>query len=178
MIKVLAMTKNHSDDTLLGGIAKFLNEKGIELLDSTTYLSEDMLPPEGVLTKRKPNEKEIKDIEYGVFLAKEMGRLDIGQTVVVKNQAILAVEAIEGTDEAIRRGGKLGNGDAIVVKVTKPNQDMRFDVPAVGLTTIDVMIETGAKILVFEAKKTIVLDRAELVKRANENKICLMAKKI
>lgn len=176
MIKVLAKTRNHSDDSLLGAIANYLNAKGIRLLDSTTFLSEEALPQKGVLTKRKPSGKELADIEFGWRLAKEIGRLDIGQTVVVKNQAVLAVEAIEGTDEAILRGGKLGSGSVTVVKVAKPNQDMRFDVPAIGLTTIEVMIKAGARALAFEAGKTILLDRERLVEKANEHKIAIIAK--
>jgi len=176
MIKVLGTRKNNSDDSLLGGIADYLTHKGIEVVDSTTFLDEEFLPKAGVLTKRKPSQEDTKDIEYGWFLAKEMGRLDVGQTVVVKKQAVLAVEAIEGTDEVIRRGAMLGQEDVCVVKVAKPNQDMRFDVPAVGLTTLDTMIKSGAKTLTFEAGKTIVLDRAELIERANKNKITIVAK--
>lgn len=177
MIKVVATTRNHSDDSLLGAIAGYLEKQGIHILDSTSCLSEECLPGEGVLTKQKPGKEEWQDIEYGWQLAKEMGRLDVGQTVVVKKQAVLAVEAIEGTDEAIRRGGKLGNGDVTVVKVSKPNQDMRFDVPAVGLNTLAVMIEVGARVLAFEAGKTIVMEREELVRRANEMKIVIVATK-
>ena len=176
MIKVLAKTRNHSDDSLLGGIADHLDREGIKLLDTTTYLSEDSLPKEGVLTKRHPSKKELVDIEYGWDLAKEMGRLDIGQTVVVKNQAVLAVEAIEGTDAAILRGGALGSGDVTVVKVAKPNQDMRFDVPTIGLTTLEAMIKAGASVLAFEARKTILLNRKELIEKANERRIVVVAK--
>lgn len=177
MIKVVATTKNHSDDSLLGAIADYLDKQGIHILDSTTYLSEDCLPEEGVLTKQKPNKEQMLDIEYGWNLAKEMGRLDVGQTVVVKNQAVLAVEAIEGTDEAIRRGGKLGRGEVTVVKVAKPNQDMRFDVPAIGINTVLAMVESGAKVLAFEAGKTIVIDRDEFLKTANEHKLIVTAVK-
>jgi len=176
MIKVLTKARNHSDDSLLGGIADHLNTKGIKLLDSTTFLSEDALPQAGILTVRKPSKKELADIEFGWKLAKEMGRLDIGQTVVVKDQAILAVEAIEGTDEAILRGGILGHGGVTVVKVAKPKQDMRFDVPVIGLRTLEAMIKAKAQVLAFEAGKTIILERERLVAKANEHRITIMAK--
>ncbi|MBI4368056.1 MAG: LpxI family protein [Candidatus Omnitrophica bacterium] len=176
MVKVVAKTRNHSDDSLLGGIADYLHGKGISVLDSTSFLSEDVLPAGGVLTKRKPSKKEYADIDFGWELAKEIGRLDIGQTVVVKNQAVLAVEAIEGTDEAILRGGVLGNGETVVVKVAKPKQDMRFDVPTIGPATLDAMIRAKARVLAFEAKKTIVLNRNQVVDRANRHRIAMIAK--
>lgn len=178
MIKVLAKMRNHADDSLLGGIANYLNANGISLLDSTTFLSEEVLPKEGVLTRRKPSKKDWIDIEFGWRLAKEIGRLDIGQTVVIKNQAVLAVEAIEGTDEAILRGGALGTGDVTVVKVAKPNQDMRFDVPAVGLTTLEAMIKARAKVLAFEARKTIVLERSRFIEKADDHKMVIVAKRL
>ena len=176
MIKVIARTKNHSDDSLLGSIADHLNTKGIRLLDSTAFLSEDALPKKGILTNRKPSKNELADVEFGWELAKEMGRLDIGQTVVVKDQAVLAVEAIEGTDEAILRGGILGASGVTVIKVAKPNQDMRFDVPTIGLGTIEAMIKAKARALVFEGGKTILLDREGFIERANKYKIAVMAK--
>lgn len=176
MVRALTQIKNHSDDALLGAVANHLNKNGIRLLDSIRFLGEDALPKAGILTCRKPSKKEEEDIEFGWRLAKEMGRLDIGQTVVVKNKSILAVEAIEGTDEAILRGGKLGSGDVVVVKVAKPNQDMRFDVPTVGLGTLESMIQAKARVLAFEAGKTIVLDRTQFIAKANENKIAVMAK--
>lgn len=176
MIKVLAKTKNHSDDSLLGGIAEHLNGKGIQLMDSTTFLGEEFLPKEGALTKRKPSKGEWADIEFGWHLAKEMGRLDVGQTVVVRNRAVLAVEAIEGTDDAILRGGTLGAGGVTVVKVAKPNQDMRFDVPTIGLKTLDAIVQAGVRVLAFEAGKTIILERDSFIAKANEHKIAVVAK--
>ena len=125
-----------------------------------------MLMPEGVLTKNKPSDDERKDIEFGWKIAKEIGRLDIGQTVVVKNRAVMAVEAIEGTDEAIKRGGKLAGKGAVVVKVSKPNQDMRFDVPAVGLQTLSAMQEVNARVLCVEAKKSLILNKDKLLEEA------------
>lgn len=175
MFKALAKIRNHSDDSLLGGIADYLTHSGILILDSTQFLGEEHLPQKGVLTKRKPTKQESKDIEYGWHLAKEMGHLDVGQTVVVKNEAVLAVEAIEGTDEAIRRGGLLGNGKVVVVKVAKPKQDLRFDVPAFGLNTLKIMIHSGVSVFVFEAGKTIMLDRDQVIEQANDHQISIVA---
>lgn len=176
MIKALATVKNHSDDSLLGAIANHLNSKGIKLLPSVSFLTEESLPKKGILTKRKPSKDELADIEFGWKLAKEIGRLDIGQTVVVKNEAILAVEAIEGTDEAILRGGQLGSGDVTVVKVAKPLQDMRFDVPTIGLKTLQALIQVKARALAFEAGKTILLDRKQFMDQANEHRMTVIGK--
>lgn len=176
MIKALAKVRNHSDDSLLGAIANHLNSKGIKLLSSTSFLTDESLPKKGILTKRKPSKDELADIEFGWRLAKEMGRLDIGQTVVVKNEAVLAIEAIEGTDEAILRGGRLGFGEVTVVKVAKPNQDMRFDVPTIGLKTLDALIQAKARVLAFEAGKTILIDRKQFIDGANEYKITVVSK--
>ena len=127
------------------------------------------------MTKRKPSRDEPKDIEFGWQTAKEIGRLDIGQTVVVKDQAVLAVEAIEGTDEAIRRGGSLCGQGAVVVKICKPNQDLRFDLPAVGARTIQVMAQVKASCLAVEAGKTIILDRDEVIREADRAGITMVA---
>ncbi|MBI1977806.1 MAG: LpxI family protein [Candidatus Omnitrophica bacterium] len=176
MVKVLTKVRNYSDDSLLGSIADDLNSKGIQILDSTSFLTEEALPGKGILTTRRPSKKELNDVEFGWKLAKEMGKLDVGQTVVVKNKAILAVEAIEGTDEAILRGGVLGNGEVVVVKVAKPKQDMRFDVPTVGLGTLEAMVKARARVLVFEGRKTIVVERKRFIECANSQKISVMAK--
>lgn len=176
MVKALAGARNHSDDSLLGGIARYLNERGVSILDSTAFLTEDALPRTGVLTRRKPSREESDDIEFGWQLAKEMGRLDVGQTVVVKKKAVLAVEAIEGTDEAILRGGKLGGGRVTVIKAAKPEQDMRFDVPAIGLGTLEAMIQADAAALAFEAGKTILLDREAFIERANRHQMAVVAR--
>ena len=143
------------------------------LRESTLYL-DSILAPSGVLTKRKPSKDEWKDIEFGWQTAKEVGRLDIGQTVVVKDQAVLAVEAIEGTDEAIRRGGKLCNGGAVVVKICKPQQDLRFDLPAAGARTIATMKEVKAACLAVEAGKTIILDKESVIAEANKAGIAIV----
>lgn len=176
MVMALTKVKNHSDDSLLGAIAAHLNSKGIKLLSSVSFLTDQSLPKKGILTKRKPSKEELADIEFGWTLAKEMGRLDIGQTVVVKDEAVLAVEAIEGTDEAILRGGHLGSGQVTVVKVAKPNQDMRFDVPTIGLKTLDALVQVKARALAFEAGKTILLDHQEFIEQANQHKITVVSK--
>jgi len=164
-VKLLFTLKDRRDDSILLAIAKELADEGIELLDITLF-STGLLMPEGVLTKNKPSNDEWKDIEFGWKMAKEIGRLDIGQTVVVKDRAVMAVEAIEGTDEAIKRGGKLAGEGAVVVKVSKPNQDMRFDVPAVGLQTLSAMQEVKARVLCVEAKKSLILNKDKLLEEA------------
>ncbi|MEW6067848.1 MAG: UDP-2,3-diacylglucosamine diphosphatase LpxI [Nitrospirota bacterium] len=166
-VKLLFSLKDRSDDTILLAITDELKKEGINLLDITLF-SSNLLTPDGVLTKRKPTKDEWKDIEFGWRIAKEIGRLDIGQTVVVKNQAVMAVEAIEGTDEAIKRGGRLAGKDAVVVKVSKPNQDMRFDVPVVGMDTLKAMIEVGASVLSVESKKSILLNREKIIEESRK----------
>lgn len=154
-------------DTIFGAVVNALESEGIGLMDSTAFLA-DLLPKKGVLTKRGPDEKELRDIEFGTKIAIEIGRLDVGQTVVVKNQSVVAVEAIEGTDETIRRGGKLAKTGAVVVKMAKPQQDMRFDVPVVGTQTIETMHEAGAAVLAISQGNTLILDHEEVVRRADE----------
>lgn len=175
MVKVLLKVRDFRDDSLLGGIANYLAGQGIELQDSTRFLKE-ALPGPGVLGKRHPTREIQYDIEFGWGVAKSLARLDIGQTVVVKQKAVLALEAIEGTDETIRRGGMLGRGGVTVVKVAKPNQDMRFDVPAVGLNTLERLIEAKAKALAFEAKKTLFIELEEFIEGANQAGIALVGK--
>jgi DUF1009 family protein len=172
-VKLLFSLKDRSDDSILIAIAKELEKEGINLLDITPF-SSGLLTPEGVLTEDGPTEDEWKDIAFGWRIAKEIGRLDIGQTVVVKNQAVMAVEAIEGTDEAIRRGGKLASKGAVVVKVSKPDQDMRFDVPAVGLDTLKAMVEVGARVLSVEPKSSIILNRDKLIKESKKAGISIV----
>ncbi len=165
-IKLLFSLKDRSDESILQAIAKELEKEGVHLL-TITSLSARLLTPEGILAGAKPTEDEWKDISFGWKIAKEMGRLDIGQTVVVKNQAVMAVEAIEGTDEAIKRGGNLAGEGAVIVKVSKPNQDMRFDVPTVGSRTLKVMREVRARVLAVEAKKSIILNKDRLIEESN-----------
>jgi DUF1009 family protein len=175
MIRALAGVKDWKDDSLLRALCGYLKKKGIDILDSTAFLKNSMAEG-GSITRSKPSRKEREDIEFGWRLAKELGRLDIGQTVVVKRKAVLALEAIEGTDEAIRRGGKLGGEGAVVVKVAKPDQDMRFDVPVVGPSTLAAMREAKARVLAVEARKTILVGREELVSLADKHGIALVAK--
>jgi len=164
-VKLLFSLKDRKDDSILLAIAKELADEGIKLLDITLF-STGLLMPEGILTKNKLTADERKDIEFGWRMAKEMGRLDIGQTVVVKNLAVMAVEAIEGTDEAIKRGGRLAGKGAVVIKVSKPNQDMRFDVPTVGLQTLSAMQEVNARVLCVEAQKSLILNKGALIEEA------------
>ena len=171
---LLAGVKDKKANSLLGAVADELLREGIELIDSATYLSH-LLPSPGILTRRKPTQKEWRDIEFGHKMAKEIAGLDIGQTVVVKDQTVLAVEGMDGTDRTIKRGGKLGRGDVVVVKVSKPQQDRRFDLPIVGERTVEVLKEAKAKVLAFSARGTILLDRQKVVKKANENGISLVA---
>lgn len=172
MMAVLVKLKDHKDDSLLGGIADYLFKKGIVLQDSTCLLK-DMMPGPGLLGKKKPSKSIMDNIDFGFEMAQKISGADIGQTVVVKNKAVLAVEAIEGTDEAIRRGGALGRGKVIVVKIAKPNQDMRFDVPAVGLTTLEGLIEAKAEAFAFEAHKTLFIGKDLFVEKANRAGIVL-----
>ncbi|PIQ87379.1 MAG: hypothetical protein COV74_01045 [Candidatus Omnitrophica bacterium CG11_big_fil_rev_8_21_14_0_20_45_26] len=175
MIKVIAGTKDRKDDTLLGAVAQYLEEKGIRVMNSVEYLGE-ALPQAGVLSKRKPSQAFQEEIEFGWKMAKSIAALDIGQTVVTKNKSVLAVESIEGTDAAILRGGELGAGEVNVIKVAKPDQDMRFDVPTVGLNTINTLIQVRARLLVIEAGKTILLDREAFLAKANEHGMMVVAK--
>jgi len=170
----LARMRTLYDDKLLRGIADELESDGIHVISSTEYLPR-LVPAPGVLSRRAPRSRERADIEYGLGVAKAIGSFEIGQTVVVKNGLVLAVEAVEGTDAAIRRGGELARGGAIVVKVSKPQQDLRFDVPAVGPETIRLMSEVGATVLAIEAGKTIILEREKTLEAAASAGIAVVA---
>jgi DUF1009 family protein len=172
-MKLLFSLRDRSDDSILLAIARELKKDGISLLNTTDFTS-TLLTPEGILTKEGPTENEWKDIAFGWKIAKEIGRLDIGQTVVVKNQAVMALEAIEGTDEAIRRGGRLSGSGAVVIKVSKPQQDMRFDVPVVGLDTLRAMLDVQARVLAVETGKSIILKREILIREAGEAGISIV----
>ncbi len=174
-VALLARMIHKKDDSLLRAVAEELESEGITVRDSTLYL-DSLLAQPGILTKRKPSRDEQQDIEFGWHMAKEIGELDIGQTVVVKDQAVLAVEAIEGTDEAIRRGGGLCKEGAVVVKICKPHQDLRFDLPAIGLETMKTMAGVRAACLAIEAGRTIVLDREAVVAEANRAGISIVAR--
>ena len=164
---------NRLDDGILRSIAAELEQEGIQILPSTILLKE-LLVPSGVLTRCKPSKSQWKDIHFGWELAREIGRLDIGQCLVVKDRAVLAVEAIEGTDQTIRRGGQLGGSGALVIKVCKPTQDTRFDIPSVGVGTIEQMIRIKASVLAVEAGRTLFFDRDSTVDLANRSSIAVV----
>jgi hypothetical protein len=167
--------RDNSDDNITLAIIDEFEREGLTC-SSALDLCPELLVKHGVLTRRKPSSSELKDIAYGWELAKEMGRLDVGQSVMVRDQAVLAVEAIEGTDRAIERAGTLcRTGGFVVVKVAKPLQDMRFDVPAVGVSTIETMKKAGARVLAIEAGKTIFLDQEQTVTLANRLGITITA---
>jgi DUF1009 family protein len=174
MAKMLWNLPQRNTDSLIGGIADELAKEGIELIDST-YFIQDQLAQEGVLSKRAPDKNEQENIEYGLKIANEIARLDLGQTIVVRGKACVAIEAMEGTDATIKRAGELARGKLTVVKVAKPDQDMRFDVPVVGVPTIHAMIEAGATCLCLNAGKTLIFDRKEMLKLANDKKIAVVA---
>lgn len=173
MIKLLASLKNKKTDSLLGAVAGELAKDGIALLPSHKYLTH-LLPEKGLLAGGKPSKDELETIDFGFRSAKQIAGLDVGQTIVVKDKAIVAVEAMEGTDECIRRAGKLGKKGLIVVKVAKPGQDARFDIPVIGPRTVAAMAESGARTLVIEARSTLLLDKDELLKEAKKNKITIL----
>jgi DUF1009 family protein len=188
LAKLLLNLRSRNTDMLLGAVAKVLGDEGIELISSTAFL-EPLLAQEGVLTDRAPDEEERKNIDYGMSVAKTVAGFDIGQTVVVAAQACVAVEAMEGTDAAIERAGKLmqslDEGESsgastlerhlTIVKVAKPNQDMRFDVPVIGIRTVEAMIQAGATCLSVEAGRTLLFDREAMLKRANQAGIAIAA---
>ncbi len=221
MLKVLLRLPRRNTDALIGAIADELRGEGIELVDSTCFLQE-YLPQKGVLTKREPDAREREDVDYGLELAHEIARLDLGQTIVVRAKACVAIEAMEGTDATIRRAGELIQGNSkstagavettpdtsgpessgpkrggrlsalagslirgrfpnltggrlTVVKIAKPDQDMRFDVPVVGVPTIEAMIDAGATCLCLTAGKTLMFDRDEMIALANDSGIAILA---
>jgi DUF1009 family protein len=184
LAKLLLNLRTRNTDMLLGAVAKVLGDEGIELISSTAFL-EPLLAQEGVLSSRSPDEDERKNIEYGMGVARAVAGFDIGQTVVVAAQACVAVEAMEGTDAAIERASKIMlsledeastlQRRLTIVKVAKPNQDMRFDVPVIGIRTIEVMVATGASCLSVEAGRTLLFDRETLLERANAAGIAIVA---
>jgi DUF1009 family protein len=184
LAKLLLNLRTRNTDMLLGAVAKVLGDEGIELISSTALL-EPLLAAEGVLTPREPDDEERKNIDYGLSVARAVAGFDIGQTVVVAAQACVAVEAMEGTDAAIERAGLLMKSleeDAstlerrlTVVKIAKPNQDMRFDVPVIGEATVEAMIRAGASCLSVEAGRTLIFDREALIQKAAEAGIAIVA---
>jgi DUF1009 family protein len=169
-LKVLTRLRSRSTEALLVTVADVLGEEGIELLDSTILLRR-CLASEGEMTKRRPSQDELESLRFGLEMARGLASLDIGQTVVVKRMAVVAAEAMEGTDRAIRRAGEIAHGPFVVVKVARPRQDARFDVPVVGPGTIDSMEAAGASLLGIEADRVLLLDREELLRRAEERDI-------
>ena len=175
LAKLLFSLPRKNTDLLIGAVAKVLEEEGIQLVDSTLFLK-PLLPEAGVLTRRAPNGHEAADIEYGLGVARHIAAMDIGQTVVVADRACVAVEAMEGTDETIQRAARFANGKPlVVVKVSKPRQDMRFDVPVVGLPTVESMKQAGATALAIDAQRTLLFDRELLIAMANGAGIAVQA---
>jgi hypothetical protein len=173
-ISMLAGMRHTHDDAILRAFADLLEKEGICIQDST-FLIPEILAPAGVWTHRKPSRSEQEDIRIGWKIAKTIGSLDIGQCVVVGGGSVLAVEAIEGTDAAIARGGQLGKGHGVVVKVCKPTQDTRFDIPAVGLGTVETMFKAQLKTLVIEAGKAVVFDRPAMIQKADQYGMAIVA---
>ncbi len=175
LAKLLMSLPRKNTNSLIGAVAKVLEEEGIQLVDSTLFLK-PLLPDVGVLTRRAPNEHETADITYGLGVARQIAAMDIGQTVVIADRACVAVEAMEGTDETMERAARFANGrPLVVVKVSKPKQDMRFDVPVVGLPTVETMKRTGATALAIDATRTLLFDRAKLIELADSAGIAIQA---
>ena len=172
---VLARLKRRNAESLFSAIADELALVGVELLPAFTFL-EDLLAAEGLIAGRELTRREETDVGFGLEIAKEMSRLDIGQTVVVKNGTVLAVEAFEGTNDAMKRGGALARKGAVVVKVAKPNQDMRFDVPVIGAATIQAAAEAKIRVIAVEARRTLLLEKAELLAAATQAGISIVAR--
>ena len=167
------MTRLNDDEVMLLIVREF-EKIGITVLDQTIFIKNLMIPA-GVLGKHKPTKEQMEDVNYGFWLAKEMGGVDVGQSVVIKDKMIMAVEAIEGTDVCIKRGAKLAKKNAVVVKVAKPKQDKRFDIPAVGMRTLRTMKKYKANLLAVEAKETIIVDQEKVIQYADKNNIVIMA---
>jgi len=175
LAKLLFALPRKNTDSLIGAVAKVLESEGIQLVDSTAFL-QPLVPEAGVLTRRAPDEREAADIRYGLEVARYIAAMDLGQTVVVRDRACVAIEAMEGTDETIERAARITGGqELVVVKVSKPRQDMRFDVPVIGLPTIDVMRRSRATALAIDARRTLLFDRAQLLEAANSAGIAIEA---
>ena len=175
LLSVLTRLKSRNTDALISAVADVMKDEGIELLDSTAFLSPLLARP-GVLTARQPTEEEAADFEFGYRMADAIAALDIGQTIAVKGRAVVAVEAMEGTDAVIARAGELAGAGVRIVKVAKPNQDMRFDVPVVGVPTITAMRLAGATALTVDAGKTLILDGAQVFEAANAASIAVVGR--
>lgn len=171
---IMDRLKDKKADTIFGAVAQRLNKAGFELMDSSIFLK-DFMPQKGTLTRHEPDFSVWEDVYFGLHLAKAVAYLDIGQTIAVKQKAIVAVEALEGTDNLIKRAGAITGGGAVVVKVSKPAQDKRFDIPVVGLNTIKNLIRAGARCLAIEAEKTLFIDREKSVGLADKNGLSIVA---
>src|SRR5213082_2731438 len=175
LAKLLFSLPRKNTDALIGAVARVLEDEGIRLVDSTLFLK-PLLPEAGVLTRRAPNEHEAEDIAYGSGLAQQIAGMDIGQTVVIADHACVAVEALDGTDEVIGRAARIAAGKAlVVVKASKPTQDMRFDVPVVGLPTVEQMKSSGATALAVDAGRTLLFDKTKLIELADASGIAIQA---
>ena len=172
---LLARLKRRNAESIFAAIGDELRRAGITLLPATSFL-EDCLAPAGLVAGRKLSHREEDDIMFGYEIAREMSRLDIGQTVIVKNGTVLAVEGLEGTNETIKRGGALGGKNAIMVKVAKPDQDMRFDVPVIGVATVDVAAEAHLRVIAIEAGRTLLLEKEALIESAARSNISIVAR--
>jgi DUF1009 family protein len=174
-LMLLGKLKQRNAESIFSAIAAELAKIDVELLPATTFL-EDSLARPGLIAGRKLSRREEHDVELGWNVAKEIARLDVGQTIVIKNGTIVAVEALEGTNEAIKRGGTLAREGAIMVKVSKPNQDMRFDVPVIGVGTVRIAAESGVRVIAVEAGKTLLLERDAVADIANRTKVSIVAR--
>jgi DUF1009 family protein len=175
LAKLLFSLPRKNTDALIGAVARVLEEEGIQLVDSTLFLK-PLLPEAGVLTRRSPDEREAADIAYGLSVARHIAAIDIGQTVVISDGACVAVEAMEGTDEAVARAARIVAGKPlVVVKVSKPKQDMRFDVPVIGLPSIEHMAQAGVTALAIDAGRTLLFDRPQLIALADAKNIAMQA---
>ncbi len=173
-LELLKNAKKLNDDEVMLGLVAELEKIGITVLDQTIFIKNLMIPA-GVLGKLNPTPEQMEDLNYGFALAKEMGKLDVGQSVIIKNKMIMAVEAIEGTDKCIIRGAKLAKKGSSVIKVSKPSQDKRFDIPTIGLKTLKIMKKYKANLLTVEANETIIVDQEKVIKFADKNNIVVMA---
>ncbi len=172
---LLARLKRRNAESIFAAIGDELGKAGITLLPATAFL-EDSLAPVGLIAGRKLSRREEEDVTFGFEIAREVSRLDIGQTVIVRNGTVLAVEGFEGTNEAIKRGGALGGKNAIMVKVAKPNQDMRFDVPVIGVATVAVASEAHLRVIAIEAGRTLLLEKEALIEAAVRSNLSVVAR--
>ena len=171
-IKFLKNIVTHEDKVLLLGVIDELEKEGVSVLSQKDFLAE-IYPKTGVLTRRKPSQKELEDIEFGLPIARKLADMEIGQTLVVKNKTVIAVEAFEGTDKAIQRGCELAKGGCVIIKVSRTNQDYRYDSPGIGPQTIRTLIEGGASVLALEAERVMVVEQEKVVKISNEGKLAV-----